>query len=127
VDTPDLVRAEHLPDLSVVERIIFKTSNTFFIGDTEFHTDYVSVGLDAAQALTRAGVKLVGIDYFSIEAFRAEGHPVHHELCGNGVILLEGPDLREVPPGWYELICLPLKIEGGDGSPVRVILRDPQG
>jgi arylformamidase len=64
------------------------------------------------------------LDYFSIEAYKSEGHPVHHELCGNNVILVEGVDLREVPPGNYELVVLPLKIEGGDGSPVRAVLRD---
>lgn len=124
VDTPDLIKAEHLPDLAGVERIIFKTSNTHFIADTVFHTDYVSIGLSAAQALTQAGVRLVGLDYFSIEAYKAEGHPVHHELCGKGVILLEGPDLRAIKPGRYELIVLPLKIQNGDGSPVRAVLRD---
>lgn len=124
VEGVDLIQAEHLPDLSGVERVLFKTSNGRFVSDTEFHTDYVSLGLDAARALTQAGVRLVGIDYFSIEAFRAPGHPVHRELCGQDVILLEGVDLRRIEPGWYELIALPLAIEDGDGSPCRAVLRD---
>lgn len=124
VDTPDLIRPEHLPDLTDVERIIFKTPNTNFIDDTTFHTDFVAVGLETARQLTQAGVLLVGIDYFSIESFRNPGNPVHHELCGHGVVLVEGLDLRHVEPGEYELIVLPLKIIGGDGSPCRAILRD---
>ena len=71
-----------------------------------------------------ARVKLVGIDYFSIEAYANPGHPVHHCLCGNGVIIVEGLDLRAVQPGWYELMVLPLKIQGGDGSPCRAVLKE---
>ena len=73
VDTPDLIRPEHLPDLKNVERILFKTANSRFVADTDFHTDYVALGLEAAQALSRAGVILIGIDYFSIEAFKIRG------------------------------------------------------
>ncbi len=122
--SPQQIAVGDLPDLNGVERIIFKTSNTEFIADTVFHTDYVSVGLDAAKKLSQAGVKLIGIDYFSVEAFKAPGHPVHHELCGRGIVLVEGLDLRAVKPGWYELIVLPLKLQGSDGSPCRAVLRD---
>lgn len=118
------IQPSDLPDLSGVERILFKTPNCHWLGDTEFHENYTAVSPDAAKALTNAGVKLVGIDYFSIEAYKSPGHPVHHELCGNGVIIVEGLDLRDVPPGTYELICLPLKIEGGDGGPCRAVLRE---
>ncbi len=124
VSASDLIQTADLPDLSNVERIIFKTNNTRFIGDSVFHEDYVALGLEAAQLMVRAGIRLIGIDYFSIEKFKAAGHPVHHELCGNGVILVEGLDLRSVQPGWYELIVLPLNIQGGDGSPCRAVLRD---
>lgn len=124
VDTPDLIRPEHLPHLEDVERIVFKTRNTRYIADTVFHTDYVSVSLEAARELSRAGVRLVGIDYFSVEAFKPPGHPVHHELCGKGVVIVEGLDLRRIAPGRYEIIALPLLIAGCDGSPCRVLLRD---
>jgi len=124
VDASDVITTEDLPDLSNIDRILFKTSNCRYIGDVEFHTNYISVGLDAAQALTEAGVKLVGLDYYSIETYIAGDYPVHHQLCGKGVILLEGVDLRSIDPGMYELIVLPLKIEGCDGSPCRAVLRD---
>lgn len=119
-----LILREHLPPLDGVERILFKTRNCGFIDDTAFHEDFTALSLEAAQTLTAAGVKLVGIDYFSIEAFKNPGHPVHHELCGKGVIIVEGLDLRKVQPGRYELIALPLKFQDADGSPCRVVLRD---
>jgi len=61
----------------------------------------------------------------SIEAFQSADFAAHIELLSNGVVILEGLDLRDVPPGTYELICLPLKIaEGsGDGAPARTVLR----
>jgi arylformamidase len=114
----------NLPDLTNVERILFKTPNSAIIADSIFHEEYVSVGLDAAKAMVRAGIRLIGVDYFSIEQFHTSNYPVHHELCGNGVILVEGLDLRAISPGWYELIVLPLKIAGSDGSPCRAVLRE---
>ena len=65
----------------------------------------------------------VGLTARSIEAFGAEGHPVHKTLLGAGMVILEGLDFRRVTPGTYELYCLPLRIAGGDGSPCRAILR----
>ena len=71
-----------------------------------------------------AGIKLVGIDYLSIEKGGSPGHPVHVALLEKEIVILEGVDLREVPPGDYEIVCLPLKYEGGrgDGSPARTVL-----
>ncbi|MEW6234151.1 MAG: cyclase family protein [Candidatus Omnitrophota bacterium] len=123
VDCRDLILPPHLPSLDGVERLIFKTPNSSFIADSQFHCDYASMSLEAAKILTGAGVRLIGIDYFSIEAYNNSGFPVHHELCGKGVILVEGLDLRDVVPGWYELIVLPLKIAGADGGPCRAVLR----
>ncbi len=124
VDTPDLIYPHHLPSLEKIERILFKTSNGRINQDREFHTQYVSLSGEAARELTRAEMVLAGIDYFSMEAYKSPGHPVHMELCGKGVIVVEGLDLEAIPPGMYELTVLPLKLEGADGSPCRAILRD---
>ena len=69
-------------------------------------------------------MKLVGIDYLSIEPQGPEkaGYPVHHTLLGAGVVIIEGLDLRGVAAGAYELVCAPIKIAGGDGAPARVFL-----
>ena len=82
-------------------------------------TSFVSPAV-ARGFSSRVGVRLVGIDYLSIGDAEA-----HQELLAAGVIALEGLDLREVDPGEYELICLPLRLEGSDGAPARAILRGP--
>lgn len=70
-----------------------------------------------------SGAWLVGIDYLSVEAFEAERPVVHETLLGRHIIIVEGLDLHEVPAGTYELLCLPLRLEGSDGAPARVVLR----
>ncbi len=77
---------------------------------------------DAAEFLVTLGVKLVGIDYMSVEKYHSKDHAGHLAFLNAGVVILEGLDLSGVGPGWYELICLPLKIEGGDGAPARAVL-----
>ncbi|MGD9629472.1 MAG: cyclase family protein [Pyrinomonadaceae bacterium] len=121
------IEPEHLPDLSGVERIVFKTRNSEFWNTPEdgFRTDFTYITPATAKALADTGIKLVGIDYLSIEAPGAEGHPVHITLLEKEIVILEGLDLREIAAGEYELICLPLKYTGGtgDGAPARTILR----
>jgi arylformamidase len=108
-------------------RVLFKTRNSeFWSSDSaEFRTDYTYLSVDGAKRLTDIGVKLVGIDYLSIEKFHSEDFATHHLLLSRGVVIVEGLDLRGVPQGSYELICLPLRIRGGhgDGAPARAILR----
>jgi arylformamidase len=109
------------------QRILFKTRNSSFWSDMQdgFRADYTYINPGAARRLVELGVKLVGIDYLSVEQFKSEKFETHHTLLSKGVVILEGLDLREVVAGSYELICLPLKIAGGngDGAPARAILR----
>lgn len=108
-------------------RILFKTRNSDFWNeaDGQFHSDYTYISPAAAKKLIAHGVRLVGIDYLSVERFASESFETHEVLLANGVVIIEGLDLRQVRSGVYELICLPLKIaEGsGDGAPARVVLR----
>lgn len=107
------------------QRVIFRTSNSSLWGqDGGFRKEYVHITEDAARYLADIGVKTVGIDYLSIEAFGLDACPAHHILLGAGVGIIEGLDLREISEGEYDLCCLPLKIDGADGSPARVILRE---
>ena len=69
-------------------------------------------------------MRLVGIDYLSVEKFNFDEPTTHLVLLGANVIIVEGLALGDVPPGDYELICLPLKIKDGDGAPARVVLRE---
>jgi len=108
------------------KRILFKTSNSRLWKEGKaFKSAYVYLTTDAAEELLSLGVRLVGIDYLSVEKFNSDGFQTHLALLGNGVVILEGLDLSEVPSGKYELICLPLKIAGGagDGAPARAVLR----
>jgi arylformamidase len=112
-------------DLDGASRVLFKTRNSRFWSETkEFQQDFVYLETDAAEALVARGVKLVGIDYLSIEKFDFEKPTTHWTLLGNDVYIVEGLDLSAIAPGDYELICLPLKIKDGDGGPARVVLRE---
>jgi arylformamidase len=90
-----------------------------------FHTDFTYLELNAAQRLVDEGIKLVGIDYLSIEEYDSPKHETHLALLSYGVVILEGLNLTDIPPGKYELICLPLRLRTakGDGAPARVVLR----
>lgn len=108
-------------------RILFKTRNSAFWSETnpQFRTDFTYLDLPAAEKLVQQGIKLVGIDYLSIEKFGQEKHETHHALLSHNVIILEALNLSDVPAGKYELICLPLRLRSnmGDGAPARVVLR----
>ncbi len=114
-------------DLKGVEaedvRVLLKTRNSRLWGSPTFHEDYVGLTAEGAHYLVNHGVKVVGIDYLSIEEFRAPGAPAHRILLGAGTIIIEGLNLRDVEPGRYELYCLPLRVVGADGAPARVVLR----
>ena len=108
------------------KRILIKTSNSRLWDDPTqtFTRDIVAVNASAARWCVQRGVRLVGVDYLTIEPQGPEkaGYPTHHTLLGAGVVIIEGLDLRGIAAGGYELICAPLKIAGGDGAPARVFL-----
>jgi arylformamidase len=104
------------------ERILFKTRNSRLLDDEDFRRDFVYLALDAARWLVERGVRLLAIDYLSVEQMDTQPNVVHQTLLRAGVVIVEGADLRQVAPGSYLLACLPLKIEGADGSPVRAVL-----
>ena len=110
-------------DLSDDVRVLFKTSNSRLWASPEFHTDYVGVTGSGAEYLIEHGIKVVGVDYLSVEVFKTPGAPAHHTLLGGGAIVIEGLNLRDVEPGIYDMLCLPLRLVGADGAPARVVLR----
>jgi arylformamidase len=109
-------------DFSGQERVLLKTRNSSFIRAREFVRDYTYLAPDGAELLVASGVKLVGIDYLSIEQFHSGHHRTHKTLLGRGVVIVEGLDLSSVPAGVYELRCLPLSLPGLDGAPARAVL-----
>lgn len=119
----DDLEAAGLPDDP--QRILALTRNSGWSRtDTAFREGYVAYAPSAAEWSLARGVRLLGIDYLSIETFDAEeeGHPVHRALLGAGVAILEGLDLAGVAPGVYDLVALPLLVPGSDGAPVRAAL-----
>ena len=109
------------------KRVLFKTRNSAFWSNpaSPFRTDFTYLELNAAKKLVTQNVRLIGIDYLSIEKYAQENHETHLELLSNGVVILEGLNLAGVPAGNYDLVCLPLRIRSGqgDGSPARAVLR----
>ena len=104
-------------------RLLFKTRNSYLWSQPRFVEDYVYITPGAARVLVNEGIKLVGIDYLSVEQYGSDTFETHLTLLKADTLIIEGLDLREVEPGDYEMICLPMKFQGGDGSPARVILR----
>lgn len=119
------ITAEDLSLLGIdgtCERVLFKTANQRLWEDTAFRRDFIALDPSAARRLIELGVILVGIDYLSIEPYEEVECGVHHALLEAGVVVVEGLDLRAVPPGEYLLACAPLKLVGAEGAPTRVFL-----
>lgn len=111
-------------DFGGVTRALFKTKNSRWwdFGEREFQTKYIHVTEDGAGYLVEKGIKLVGVDYLSVEKYQSPNHSTHHILLRNQVIVVEGLNLSKVPPGNYYLMALPMKIKGADGAPARVVI-----
>jgi arylformamidase len=109
------------------ERVLFKTCNSDHCWETDnFAEDFVYLSATAAQYLVERQVRLVGVDYLSVGGFRADEVETHQTLLKAGIWIIEGLNLKRVPPGRVQLVCLPLKIAGGDGAPARALVR-PMG
>lgn len=114
------ITKEDLIDQSVQpgEFLLFKTKSSW---DTEFNPNFIYIKESAAHYLVERQIRGVGVDALGVE--RAQpGHPTHDTLLGNGIIILEGVVLKDVPEGTYKMTCLPLNIEGVEALPVRAIL-----
>ena len=119
ITVDDLARAGLREDL----RVLLRTPNSALWNGTAFKQDYTYLTEDGARYLVAQGVKVVGIDYLSVEQFKKAGAPAHRTLLSQGVIIIEGLNLSDAEPGMYEMYCLPLRIAGGDGAPARVVLK----
>jgi arylformamidase len=108
-------------DLAGVTRIIFKTANSERWQKPTFDEQFIGLAADGAEYLVELGVRLIGTDYLSIEAFLGDG-TVHNILLARDVVILEGLNLRETPAGDYFLVAVPLKMPGAEASPTRAFL-----
>jgi len=125
-DKVDFITAEVIKNAGLapgIERVLFKTRSSKYWHEPElkFHTDFVAITEDGAKLLVNLGVRFVGLDYLSIAPYK-QSRPTHEVFLKREVIILEGADLTEVPPGIYRMLCLPLKLGNTDGAPARVVL-----
>ncbi|MGH9373675.1 MAG: cyclase family protein [Vicinamibacterales bacterium] len=119
ITADDLAAADLREDL----RVLFKTPNSALWNASGFREDYTHFTESGARHLVEQGVKVVGVDYLSVEEFRKPGAPAHRALLSQGIVIIEGLNLSEAEPGMYEMYCLPLRVTGADGAPARVVLK----
>jgi len=119
--TANILKSVYIPQST--KKILFKTKNSKFWAskDSEFHPEFVGISEDGARFLVDLGVELIGVDYLSVAPYK-QSRPTHEEFLNAGVLIIEGLDLSQVFAGYYSLFCLPIKLEGSDGAPARVIL-----
>lgn len=123
-DAPITAQTVSEAKLDGATRVLFRTSNSEKrMVKREFSSHWVGITQDGAQALVDAGVKLVGIDYVTIEsADQTDKWPTHHILCGAGVVILEGAKLLSISDGTYFMCCLPMRLKGSEAAATRTIL-----
>ncbi len=122
VITRDLLEASGIP--AGTERVLFQTRNSRLWSDPDqsFREDFVALAPDAAGWVVERGIRLVGVDYLSVQRFH-DGPETHQILLQAGVVILESLNLEAVVPGSYELICLPIKLADAEGAPARALLK----
>ncbi|MBN1631893.1 MAG: cyclase family protein [Thermoleophilia bacterium] len=128
IEDPVVITPEELQKhgINKGERILCKTLNSPAVYESkEWIEDYVYLGEEAARYLAEKEIRLFGMDAITVGNWRDDAsiHATHRALLDAGIYIMEGCALADVPPGEYELLCLPLRILHGDASPVRAILR----
>jgi arylformamidase len=115
------VQSKHVKVTAQAPRMLFATGT--FPDPENFNTDFAALNAELIDLLAETGLLLVGIDTPSVDLFDSKDLPSHAACKRHNLAILEGVVLRDVPEGVYELIALPLKLEGFDASPVRAVLR----
>ncbi len=102
-------------------RVLFATGT--FPEPTRWNNDFAAFAPELVDYLHERGVRLAGLDTPSVDLFESKNLPAHQRFLAHDMSILEGIVLAGVPDGIYELVALPLKLDGFDASPVRAILR----
>jgi len=120
----DCLRPEDLAgvDLRAAERLLVRGPDR--LRDDQWKDDFFYCSVEAARHVAKSGLRLLGLDSPSMDFMTSKELEAHKTLVAGGVAILESLDLSAVPDGRYELIALPLKMAGGDGSLVRAVLRE---
>jgi len=102
--------------------VFFKTSNSCIPKDKPYRSEYVYIEADAARAMLDIGVRIVGIDYISVDSPKLEALPVHEILLSNDTLIVENLNLKGVSPGRCKIFIMPINIPKMDGLPARVVM-----
>lgn len=121
VNSGDSITKQVVTQPILAPRVLFATST--FDYRKPFREDFAAFDPAFFEFMAKNQVITIGIDGPSVDLFNAQELPCHQLAAKYGMALLENLDLEKVPEGLYELIALPLKIQGFDASPVRAILR----
>jgi arylformamidase len=117
------VAVRDLPRLPETPRVLLATGT--FPDPDRWNADFAALDPSLVEVLAKRGVRLIGIDTPSVDLMESKDLPAHQAFLRHDMAILEGLVLGEVPDGQYELIALPLALEGFDASPVRAVLRGP--
>ena len=118
-----ITRADLEGKIDGARAVLCKTRNSGVLeSGAPFDTEFVNIAEDAANYLVERGVKTVGVDYLSVEGFHAPEPVTHRALLGHDVFIVEGLDFTKAAAGDYLFVVLPLKLQGGDGTPARAVL-----
>ncbi|HEX8949452.1 MAG TPA: cyclase family protein [Dissulfurispiraceae bacterium] len=125
IHDPESIKVEELEGHRILagERILFKTRNSALWRQGRFQEEFVHITPDSARYLAGREVMTVGVDYLSVSGYRRNEAEVHRILLDGNVRIIEGLDLSDVREGCYDLVCLPLRIEGCEAAPARAVLR----
>ena len=103
--------------------VFFKTSNSNLPKQGGFTERYVFIEPEAAEELLKKNVRVVGIDYISVDRYESESLPVHKTLLSNDILIVEGLELNNVPLGRCKVYIMPINIQNMDGLPARVVAK----
>tara|TARA_B100000886_G_scaffold285769_1_gene210260 strand:- start:340 stop:978 length:639 start_codon:yes stop_codon:yes gene_type:complete len=121
------ITTQHLQNAAIppgTERLLIKTKNSQLWANPKhkFKRDFAAITPDAAKWIVENKIKLIGIDYLSVQLFNDRVSTTHLVLLKAETVIVEALDLRLPAPGKYKITCLPLKLVGADGAPVRAFL-----
>ena len=116
----DEISPEVFGDADLPPRVLLKT--LAWTDHTCFPNEVPVLAEASVALLASRGVRLIGLDVPSVDRLQSKDLPIHHALAAAGIHILESLDLRQIVPGRYQLIALPLRLDGADGSPVRAVL-----
>jgi arylformamidase len=124
LDVKDCISEDDIKEFNIEKGdvVFFKTGNSEILETEGFVKDFIYLDKSASEYLLKKGIKTVGIDYLSVDGYHTKGFHSHNILLSNGIGVIEGLFLKDVNSGKYFFSCLPLRIEGADGSPVRGVL-----